>query len=86
MAAALGINKTGSGDFIQLQKSGSDIFRVANSGNVIFGGSDNHSITVRCSALTGNAGSQLLLQAGGGGSGDGSAGGDLILRGGDARW
>ena len=81
--SSLGINKTGSGDFIQLQKSGSDIFRVANSGNIIFGGSDNHSITVS-SALTGNAGSQLLLQAGGGGSGDGSAGGDLVLRGGDA--
>ena len=81
--SSLGINKTGSGDFIQMQKSGSDIFRVANSGNIIFGGSDNHSITVS-SALTGNAGSQLLLQAGGGGSGDGSAGGDLVLRGGDA--
>lgn len=82
-ASSLGINKTGSGDFIQLQKSGSDIFRVANSGNVIFGGSDNHSITVS-DALTGNAGSQLLLQAGGGGSGSGSTGGDLVLRGGDA--
>lgn len=75
------INKTGSGNLIQLQNMATDVFTVANTGDLVLGSNANHSISVGASA-TDVAGMQLTLAAGAGGSGGGNAGGDLILSGG----
>ncbi len=77
------INKTGSGNLIQLQNNGSDVFTVANDGDLILGGDDDKAISLSQSA-TDTPGSQLTIEAGAGGTGNGAAGGDLVLKGGAA--
>lgn len=77
------INKTGSGNLIQLQNTGVDVFTVDNSGNIAMGNNANHTIGVTTSDA-GVAGRSLAISAGGGGSGTGSNGGDLTLQGGAA--
>ncbi len=79
--SSIAINKTGSGNLIQLQNTGTDVFTVAGNGDIVLGNDGNRSISVSA-AVTGVAGSQLLLAAGAGGSGTGSNGGDLVLQGG----
>lgn len=76
------INKTSSGNLLQLQNMTTDVFTIANTGDVIFGNSGNHSLSVGTSP-TSTAGYQLTLAAGSGGSGSGSSGGKLVLQGGD---
>lgn len=76
------VNKTGTGNLIELQSSGSDVYTVSNSGNITFGNNADHTISVS-TAPNNVAGRSLTVSGGDGGSGTGSlAGGDLILQGG----
>ena len=77
------INKTNTGNLIQLQNTATDIFTVTNSGNVTLGSNDNKSISIDTSGSDAD-GRQLSLTAGAGGGGSGSNGGDLTLQGGAA--
>ena len=77
------VNKTGSGNLLQLQSGSVDAFTLTNAGDITFGTNANHSISVG-TAGTGTAGNNLSVSAGTGGSGSGSAGGTLSLQGGNA--
>ena len=77
------INKTNTGNLVQLQSSGTDVLNVSGSGNLLFGNNGNHSINVATAAAS-TAGWQMYMVAGAGGSGTGSNGGDLTLQGGNA--
>ncbi|MBP9667263.1 S-layer family protein [Candidatus Saccharibacteria bacterium] len=77
------LNKTGGGNFMQLQSSGTDVFTVSNSGDIALGSNSDHTISV-ATAGAGTGGNDLTVGAGAGGSGTGSAGGDLVLQGGAA--
>lgn len=80
---SIAINKTGSGNFLQLQSNGADVLNVTNSGNIEFGSGGDHAIYVG-GAAPDTAGHNLTLFAGYGGSGSGSMGGSLFLQGGSA--
>lgn len=77
------INKTSTGNFLQLQASAADVFTISNAGDVSFGNNANHTISV-ATAGAATSGRQLSISAGTGGSGTGSAGGTLTLQGGTA--
>lgn len=77
------VNKTGSGNLLQLQSSSVDAFTLTNAGDISFGTNANHSISVGTSGAS-TAGNNLSVSAGTGGSGSGSAGGTLSLQGGNA--
>ncbi len=77
------INKTSTGNFLQLQASATDVFTVSNAGDITLGNNANHSLSVTAAAA-GVAGRQLSVSAGAGGSGSGSNGGSLLLQGGAA--
>lgn len=81
--SSIHINKTGSGDLIQLQNSGADVLTVTQAGNLSFGSATNHTVSVN-PAADNTDGKFLTVQAGQGGNGSGNAGGDLRLQGGDA--
>lgn len=81
--ASLSINKTGSGDLIQLQNNGSDVFTVKDDGSLTLGGGSDKSISIATSPDD-TPGSQLAISAGSGGAGSGSEGGNLVLAGGSA--
>ena len=80
---SLFINKTSTGNFLQLQAAAVDVFTVTNAGDIAFGNNANHTISV-ATAAAGVTGRQLSVSAGSGGSGTGSAGGTLTLQGGAA--
>jgi hypothetical protein len=75
------INKTSTGNFLDLQSSGTDVLLVNNTGDISMGANANHTLSV-ATAGAGIAGKSLSVVAGGGGSGGGQAGGTLILQGG----
>ncbi len=76
------INKTGTGNLITLQSSGSDAFTVSNSGDLSFGANANHTLSV-ATAGTNTVGKTLTITAGTAGTGASTlAGGDLSLQGG----
>jgi len=76
------INKTGTGNLITLQSSGSDAFTVTNSGDISFGANSNHTLSVT-TATANVAGKSLTLTGGAAGTGAASlAGGDIVLQGG----
>ena len=78
------INKTSTGNFLALQSAGTDVFLLNNSGDVSFGGSANHSISV-ATAPSGETGKNLTVSAGSAANiGTGAGGGDLVLQGGNA--
>lgn len=77
------INKTGSGNLVQLQNTASDVFTITNAGDIRFGTSSDHNISINTSGAD-TGGRQLAITAGAGGSGTGSSGGDLVLQGGSA--
>jgi|GEM_PF-1049321 len=78
------INKTGSGDLIQLQNNNDNIFRVTNTGDIALGNASNHSLSVATSD-SGVDGRNLTISAGNAGSGMTSMnGGDLVLQGGES--
>ena len=78
---SLFVNKTGTGNIVQLQSSSTDVFTVSNSGNLAFGANSDHTISVT-TAAAGTGGYDLTVSAGTGGSGTGSTGGDIVLQGG----
>lgn len=82
-ASSIFINKTGTGNLVQLQNAGQDIFSITNSGSILFGGSSNKSISADV-APAGTAGAKITIAAGSGGTGTGSNGGDLELVAGNA--
>lgn len=77
------INKTASGDLIQLQNNSTDIFTVGNSGDLTLGSNADKTISIS-TATANTAGNSLTVVAGGGGTGTGSTGGNLVLQGGSA--
>lgn len=77
------INKTGSGNLLELQSSGTDAFILTNSGDATFGANTNHTLSV-ATAGAGVNGKALTLSGGAAGSGSTVNGGNLILQGGAA--
>lgn len=77
------INKTGTGNLMQLQSNATDIFSISNTGNLTFGSNADKSISFTTSTPN-TDGRQLSITAGDGGSGAGSSGGALVLQGGQA--
>lgn len=75
------LNKTGSGNLMQFQNNGSDVFTIGNNGNLILGGNADKTISVGQSS-EGLDGRSLAIAGGSGGAGTGSTGGDLLLQGG----
>ena len=77
------INKTGSGNLLELQAAGNDAFVLSNSGNLTFGNNTTtHSISV-ATAPASTAGVALSVTAGTAGSGATAlSGGNLTLSGG----
>ena len=76
------INKTNTGNLLQLQSGGNDAFVLTNSGDIAFGANANHTISV-ATAGAGVAGKSLTLTGGAAGSGASAlAGGNLVLQGG----
>ena len=78
--SSLFINKTGTGNLIQLQASGTDAFTVNNAGSITLGSTSDQSISVDTSAS--GAGKDLTVTSGAAASGSNLGGGDLTLQGG----
>ena len=76
------LNKTGSGNLIQLQNTGVDIFSIDETGDLTFGSNADKTISI-ANAAASTDGSALTVSAGNGGAGTGNAGGDLVLQGGN---
>lgn len=81
--SSIHINKTGSGNLVQLQNAGTDVFTVTDTGNIELGSGDTRTISIG-SAQSDQTGDDLIVQSGQGGSGSGSNGGSLFLQGGSA--
>src|SRR3989344_4752956 len=81
--SSIHINKTGTGNLIQLQNTGNTVFTVTNSGDLEFGSGGTRALYVG-NAAAGTSGDNLVVHAGYGGSGSGSIGGGLFLQGGSA--
>lgn len=78
------INKTGTGNFIDLQAGGTDVFVLNSSGDITLGSTANHTLAV-AAAPPGVAGRSLTVAAGAGSTiSTGTSGGDLVLQGGNA--
>lgn len=82
-SSSIYINKTASGNLIQLQNNSADIFTVGNAGDLTLGSNANKTISIS-TATANTAGNSLTVVAGGGGTGTGSTGGNLVLQGGSA--
>ncbi len=67
------INKTGTGNLIQFQNTGSDIFTVTNSGDIQFGAASQHTISIAQATEANSNGADLTINAGAG-NGTGSDG------------
>ena len=80
-SSSIFIDKRGTGNIIQLQNTGTDIFALSSEGDITLGNNKDHSIAI-ATANNGQNGSALTLAAGAGGAGSGNAGGDLVLTGG----
>lgn len=77
------INKTGSGNLLDLQASGADAFILTGSGDATFGANTDHTLSV-ATAAAGTAGKALTIAAGAAGTGSAVNGGSLVLQGGAA--
>ena len=76
------INKSGSGNIIDFQTSGTNSFMINNNGNVVFGANSTHTISVATAAASA-AGQALTISSGAAGTGASAlAGGTLTLDGG----
>jgi hypothetical protein len=76
------VNKTGTGNLLQLQGDGNDVLTVDKTGDIIFGAQDDHYLYV-ATAADETAGKGLYIGAGDAGATTGSlAGGRLTLQGG----
>lgn len=79
-SSSIDINKTGSGNLVQLQASGTDAFTVNNAGSIALGSTADQSISVR--PATSGDGKQLTITAGSAALSSNLNGGDLLLQGG----
>ena len=79
--SSIHINKTGSGNLIQLQSAATDIFTVDNTGSLTLGNNSDKLISI-ATAEDDTSGNHLTIASGNGGGGSGGNGGDLILQGG----
>lgn len=77
---SIAVNKTGSGNILELQSSGTAAFTINNSGNISFGNNANHNISV--ATASSGAGKSLTVTSGNAASGSTLVGGDLVLQGG----
>ncbi|HSE61432.1 MAG TPA: hypothetical protein VLA88_04020, partial [Candidatus Saccharimonadales bacterium] len=77
------INKTGTGNLLELQDSGASALTVNNTGDITFGAAGNHTLSVD-TAAAGVAGKSLTVTGGNAGTGAVVNGGDLLLQGGTA--
>lgn len=77
------INKVNSGNLIQLQNGGTDVFTINQGGDLVFGNSSDHNLNVADSS-TNTIGRTMTVRGGNGGSGTGANGGSLVLKGGNA--
>ena len=77
--SSIHINKIGSGNLIQLQSSGVDIFSVNSTGSITLGSNINQSISV--GTVSSGVGQNLAISAG---SSANNNGGALVLQGGNA--
>lgn len=82
-SSSIHINKTGSGNLVQLQNAGIDVFTVTDTGDVTLGNNGDKTISVATASDNTN-GSYLTIAAGNGGGDNGGNGGDLVLQGGHA--
>lgn len=80
-ASSIYINKTGSGNLLQLQNTGVDLFTVTDTGEVRLGSGANREISIS-DAGTDTNGDDLTVFAGWGGTGTSTDGGTLYLQGG----
>lgn len=74
------INKTGTGNLLQLQAGGNDAFVLNNAGSITLGSASNQSLSV--AAAVSGAGKTLTVSSGTAASGSNLGGGDLVLQGG----
>ena len=81
--SSIHINKTGSGNLVQLQNAGTDIFTINDNGDLTLGNVGDKTVSV-ATAEADTAGGILTIAAGNGGAGTGATGGDLVLQGGHA--
>lgn len=81
--SSIHINKTGSGNLVQLQSAGIDAFTIGNSGDLTMGNNSDKTISI-ATAADNAAGNHLTVAAGNGGGDNGGNGGDLVLQGGNA--
>lgn len=81
--SSIHINKTGSGNLIQLQNTATDVFTVKNEGDLELGSNADKKISI-ADSIADTDGKELAVVGGAGGSGAGSTGGDLSLQGGAA--
>lgn len=73
------LNKTNTGNIVDLQSSGSDAFIITNNGDATFGANANHTLSVATSGAA-VAGKSLTVAAGAAGTGGSAlAGGNLVL-------
>lgn len=78
--SAIFINKTSTGNQLQLQSGGVNVFTVANAGDLTFGQNAAKTISVQQTS-TNAAGRNLTVAAGQGGAGaSANAGGNLVLQ------
>jgi len=76
------INKTSTGNLLQLQNTATDVFTVGNTGDLTFGSNANHTISVATSPAS-TVGRSMTLTGGAAGTGGAAlAGGNLVLQGG----
>lgn len=83
IGSSIFINKTGSGNLLQLQNTAADVFTIGNTGNITLGSNANKTLSVATSSGSAN-GYQLSISAGGGGATGSTNGGNLVLTGGHA--
>lgn len=77
------INKTGTGNFLNLQASTVDVFTLSNTGNIAFGSNTDHTLSVAAAGAS-TTGKGLSLSAGSAGTGASAlSGGTLALQGGN---
>ena len=79
---SIAINKTGAGNFVALQSSGTSVFTLSGAGDIAMGANADHTLSVATAAAS-TAGKALTISAGAAGSGGSAlAGGNLVLQGG----
>lgn len=79
-SSSIAINKTGSGNLIQLQANGVDAFTLNSLGSITLGSLGNQSISL--AQASSGSGNSLTLASGDAATGSGGSGGDLVLKGG----